>query len=421
VAASSLGRTARLLLSARLLRPSALAYFALMALVWAALLALWLGGSGGRDSGGVVLGPDFVAFYTGGLLARQADYDTMSDLDRQQALQTPFVPGHALSAYVNPPHYAFVAAPFSTLPYAWAFALWTALMAAAFGGSIWLLRRQVFAERGGTGLLPALALLSAPVYYALSAGQNTGLSLLLHTGVLVALMRRRDGLAGALLVLGMYKPQLFVGLLPLLLLDRRWRALAVFGAGALLLGLGTLLVFGVAALQSWAALLGSPVYQAEELRQAAKMFSWQPVWQLLLGPTPAAKALGWACTLVVFGALCWLWRRKTADEPLRYAVTLCGLIVMGPHLPVYDLGLLVLPGLILAERVLRAEPSRWVGLRLALLATFVLLLFAASVELRPSMLLVPLITLVAWLGGRLLLGDQALAVAEPSLAPLASA
>lgn len=393
---SPLHNVGRLLVSWSFLRWAAPAYMALMLVVWAVLIGQWLGGSNGRDARGVVLGPDFPAFFTGGWLVRQGENASLYDLQRQQAIQQTVLGHEVVSAYVNPPHYALFAAPFSALSYAQAFALWSVLMLLAFGVSVALLRLMLPRLREPNGLLlGGLALLSAPVYFALSAGQNTGLSLLLHVGILLALVRRRDGVAGVLIALGMFKPQLFIGLLPLLLIDRRWRSLAAFTISAALLGVVTVWLFGWRVLVDWLALLQSPLYRYEEVRQAAKMFSWQPLWQLALGPNMVATVLGWLSALIVFAGLCRLWWRGVAALPLRYAVTLCGLMVMSPHLPVYDLGLLILPGLVIADRLLRLPVTARLGLRMSLLTLYVLLLFAISVDRVWVFLIVPLITAIA--------------------------
>lgn len=395
-----LQRVGRRLVSWQLLRLAAPAYLALMLTVWVVLLSIWLGGANGFDRSGVVLGPDFPAFYTGGWLVRNGELAQLYDLERQQAIQQQVLPGSALSAYVNPPHYSLAAAPFSALRYPAAFTLWSLLMLAAFCASLLLLRPllpTLHVRRGW--LLAALALLSAPVYYALSAGQNTGLSLLLHSATLLALTRRRAGLAGLLIALGMFKPQLFVGLLPLLVLGlpgaQRWRLLLGFMTGAGMLGLLTLGLFGASTLTEWLELLRSPLYQTEELRQAFKMFSWQPFWALLLGVNVVSAVLGWGCALLVFAGLCVLWRRGDHDLPLCYAVTLCGLLLIGPHLPVYDLALLILPVLIIADRVLRAPPERWLALRLLLLALYISVLFSDQVRTTHVQIVVPLIAAVA--------------------------
>lgn len=421
-----LERVGRRLVSWQLLRLAAPAYLALMLAVWAVLLRMWLGGSNGFDQQGVVLGPDFPAFYTGGWLVREGEIVRLYDLERQQAVQQAVLPGSALSAYVNPPHYSLVGAPFSSLPYAVAFTLWSLLMLAAFGTSLLLLRPLLPTLHTRQGwLLAALALLSAPVYYALSAGQNTGLSLLLHSGILLALSRRRVALAGLLIALGMFKPQLFVVLLPLLLLglerSQRWRLLLGFGISAGALGLLTLSIFGLTTLTQWLALLRSPLYQSEEVRQAAKMFSWQPFWKLLLGAQPLSAALGWGCALLVFAGLCALWRRADQDLPLRYAITLCGILLIGPHLPVYDLALLIVPVLIITDRVLRAPAEHGLALRLTLLALYISVLFSDQVRTTHVQIVVPLIASVAVLALPLLHDSSLRRGAPPALDERAAA
>lgn len=414
-----LQRAGRLLVSWRLLRLLALSYLLLMLAVWAVLLVLWLGGARGFDLRGVVLGPDFPAFYTGGWLVRHGELAQLYDLQRQQAVQQTLLPGSALSAYVNPPHYSLFAAPFSALSYPAAFTLWSLLMLGCFVASLLLLRPLLPTLQTRRGwLLTLLMLLSAPVYYALSAGQNTGLSLALHCGILLALCRRRADLAGLLIALGLFKPQLFVVLLPLLLLglpaSQRWRLLLGFSLGAALLGLLTLGLFGGATIRSWLALLSSPLYQSEEIRQAAKMFSWQPFWLLLLGQNLLSAVLGWACALLTFAGLVRLWWRSAHDLPLRYAITLCGLLLIGPHLPVYDLALLGLPMLVIADRVLRAPAERWLGLRLLLLTLYVSLLFSDQVRTTSIQIVVPLIALVALLSLPLLVDKPIQGSARPA-------
>lgn len=386
----------------RFLRRAAPAYLVLMALVWAVIIGQWLGGSAGRDSTGAPLGADFLAFYTGGWLVRNGAVTQLYNVGQQQSVQAAVLPGaDGISAYINPPQYALLLAPLSALPYSAAFAAWTIVMLLATAASIALLRRELPALHDSRGLLACgLALLSAPVYFAATAGQNTGLSLLLHTLILLALVRRYDAVAGVLIALGMIKPQLFVALLPLLFLDRRWRALIAATLSGALIGGATLLWSGPATIAEWLQMLQSPMYTGEVVRQATKMFSWQPFWTLLLGPSTLGTALGWLAAAAVFAALCRVWRRGDSDIMLRYAVTLCGLLVMGPHLFVYDLGLLVLPGLICAARLARAPRGTQLPLRLCWLLLFVLLLFAANADPFWVWLIVPLITAIALLGAR---------------------
>lgn len=401
---SALSSTRRpgLCLSPRVLRRLALVYLALIAGVWSYLLWLWLGGAHGRDREGVVLGPDFPLLYTGGWIVRHGQAAQLYDLHLQQAIQRQILNSDVLSTYVYPPHWSLVGVPLSLLRYGQAFALWSVLMLAAVLLSLVLLRVPAPVLRGRDGwLIAGLALGAAPVYAAFSAGQNSGLSLLLHSAILVTLLRRHDGLAGLLLALGMYKPQLFVMLGPLLLLERRWRCLGVWalGTGGLVLIGG--LLYGFQAFGAWLALLRSPLFQGEEVRQAGKYFSWQPFWIHLLGPTPLATALALGCMALTLLGLAWCWRRQREDPALRYAVAICGLLLIGPHTPVYDLTLLLIPGLIITDRLARQAAQQHQSIRLTLLLLYVALLFSLTPELRSAVVITPLIALLAWQAARL--------------------
>jgi hypothetical protein len=225
---------ARFLLSWRFLRPTAIAYLLAVSLLWVVLIVMWSGGKNGRDAQGDVLGPDFPAFYTAGWMLRHGEADKLYDSARQREIQQTFLPGmKGVSAYINPPHYALLMQPLSTLPYSTAFALWTLFSLSCFVASIGLLRTILPELQTQSGnLLLALAFGFAPVYYAISAGQNTGFTLLLHSAILVALVKKRDFVAGVLIAVGLLKPQLFLPLLPLLLIARRPKALAAFALGA---------------------------------------------------------------------------------------------------------------------------------------------------------------------------------------------
>lgn len=167
-------------------------------------------------------------------------------------------------------------------------------------------------------------------------------------------------------------------------------------------------VFGPQLVREELQLLSSSLYQGEEARQAFQMFSWMPFWKLLLGFNSFASLLGALSMIAIFGFLCVLWKRnnneKAAREysqpddlPLRYAITVCGLCMMNPHLPVYDLSLLILPALIFADRVLRAPVNRFTALRFSLLALVFLTIFNDQARQTHFQIVVPLVTALMFL------------------------
>ncbi|HEX8236378.1 MAG TPA: glycosyltransferase family 87 protein [Abditibacteriaceae bacterium] len=411
---------ARFLLSWRFLRPAAIAYLVAVSLLWVVLIAMWLGGKNGRDAQGDVLGPDFPAFYTAGWMLRHGEADKLYEAARQREIQQSFLPGmKGVSAYINPPHYALLMQPLSTLSYSTAFTVWTLFSLSCFVAGIMLLRTILPELQTQCGnWLMALALGFTPVYYALSAGQNTGFTLLLHTAILVALVKRRDFVAGFLIAAGLLKPQLFLPLLPLLVIARRPKALGAFAIGAAIVCFVTWRVVGLSVAQEWFATLSNAqhsemarTYATNIIQQSYKMFSWQAFWRLLLGANGVASALGWLCALGVFAALCRWWRSAGHDLPLCYALAVCATIVMVPHVFLYDLALLVLPGLVLANRVLALPAERLVALRFTMLMIFVGVVLIDQAQWTRVQFMVPLLTVTALLAARLLLHNEDAAVA----------
>src|SRR5439155_1369222 len=127
----------------------------------------------------------------------------------------------------------------------------------------------------------------------ISYGQNSLLSLFILAAVYVLLRHGHDRIAGAVLGCLLYKPQLVVLLAALLLLDRRWRALAGLGATAVLLAAVALALSVPATLaylalsRSFATMLGEPGFPT------AKMHSLYSFFVLLFpGYLTAAAALG---------------------------------------------------------------------------------------------------------------------------------
>src|SRR2546426_69049 len=187
-----------------------------------------------------------------------------------------------------------------------------------------------------------------PVWAAISYGQNSLLSLFILASVYVLLRRGRDGVAGVVLGCLLYKPQLVVVLATLLLLDRRWRALAGLGATAVLLAAITLALSVPATLaylalgHSFATMLGERGFPT------AKMHSLYSFFVLLLpGHLTAAAVLLRQPPYAV----------DTLDQ--WYATAIWGTVLVSPHVPLYDLSLLVLPALLVRSRT--QDEAVWRG------------------------------------------------------------
>lgn len=421
--ASSLSRFVQLVLSGRFLRIAAGLYGASSLLLWVVLTLLFVRGRDRALAQGI--GPDFAAFYTAGTMFRQGEKARLYDFSRQQEIQHQLGltrSANEVSAFINPAHYSLLMAPLSTRSPRQAYAIFALTMFACFAGGLLLLRDVLpFLQGRNGGWILLLALLSPPVYFSISAGQNTGSSFLLHCAIMRALMQRRDLLAGALCGLGLFKPHLFLPLVPLLALGGRPRAVLSFLVVAAATVALDVAVFGSDVFARNAAALQTPLYNSAEIAQSALMFSWQAFWRLLLGPGMTASLLGWLSALAVFGALCVLWRRAAPttrrsdtsafarsnamphhattpnDAMILYAISLCGVITIVPHLPLYDLGLFLLPMLVVADRVLDFPTTRFMALRVTMLALIVFTAMGEDFARQTHFqIVVPLLTLLGF-------------------------
>src|SRR5205814_8604646 len=129
-----------------------------------------------------------------------------------------------LLPYSHPPFEALAVAPFMGLPYSVVYALWALVSVLLAALSLrWLLAALPIARLVGWVMLAA-AFSYYPLHLALWLGQDSLLVLAGLCGVYAALKRRREGWAGAALVLVSLKPQLLPAVL-LLALQRHWQAL----------------------------------------------------------------------------------------------------------------------------------------------------------------------------------------------------
>src|SRR5262245_26581670 len=112
----------------RFLTPARVRAYPLVAFVVLALVATYdrFSGQGLSNGLGDAFGGDFLGFYTGGHFAREGRARALADPDAQLAFQRAVIGRDidALAAWVSPPYFAWLFAPFSALPYVAAFVAW---------------------------------------------------------------------------------------------------------------------------------------------------------------------------------------------------------------------------------------------------------------------------------------------------------
>jgi hypothetical protein len=141
-----------------------------------------------------MMGLDFIAFYTAGSFVRSghaADLYNISavfDFEKRVAANE-HLDLHRVGPWWNPPFYALVFAPLSTLSFKAARAVWITIDVAALAAALCILVRMLpRCHWQSWALLPLLTLVSMPTIQSLSHGQNTPVSLLILS-IVVALWR----------------------------------------------------------------------------------------------------------------------------------------------------------------------------------------------------------------------------------------
>jgi hypothetical protein len=191
---------------------------------------------------------DFSAFYTAGQAVRAGLSPYWNAPDRDPPLWDG-VSRYWTSRFLYPPLAADLFAPFTLLGYAAAKRVWTALTLAAIAGAMVVLARALRwrPARETVLALVAFACVFHPLVLHLERGQADALTLLAVALALRAPIRDgRDTIASGLwLALGSVLKPNVAGLLPFLVLRRRWRALGGFAAGAAGAAVATVALHGM--------------------------------------------------------------------------------------------------------------------------------------------------------------------------------
>ena len=314
---------------------------------------------------------------TAGTMVLHGDVGGLYDVKRQVEVQRALLGGQHpefLDVYISPPFVAYVYAPLAALPYEVAAALWTMLTIGLLIVDLrllWPLVANLHRYRFRAVLLIVFS--SWPVIELLADGQDAAVSLLVLLGGLHLLRARRDLTAGALLGLGAFKPQLFLLIPLLLLLQRRWRALTGWLAVSMVLLAASALLLGPAGIHSYVVLITSTTFrQAIFATLGWKMQSVLAFVSALVGsPSGLAVTAIWAgvdaVLLVAFVRTARRVREGVHELELLYALAVLTGAMVSPYFFMYDCVILVRPALLL----LNHAPSRPAS-RLSLAAAYIL-------------------------------------------------
>jgi hypothetical protein len=212
-------------------------------------------------------------------------------------------------------------------------------------------------------LFSALVLSFYPSVMAIKMGQDSAMSLLIMVAVFASLKYRRDVAAGAILALGLYKPQLSLPLAGFLLVSGNWRAIRGFATmGVCLLGISVVMVGwqGVAGLVSIVLSMDRPttiVYPAHMANLRGLFF---PLLSLLGSPELTNVFTG-VTSLIVYGYSLMLWKRGASADglifDLHFSLVVVATVLISYHLYPHDVIILVIPLILTLNYVIRDQAA----------------------------------------------------------------
>ena len=345
---------------------------------WCRLVALGLATVGVLCAGAAVVvahrgsvAPDFLSFWAAGRLVADGQPALVYDIARHHAVEASAVPGVSLLPFPYPPFVLLLFVPFGILPFWIAFVAWLVLTSALYlvVTQKWIEIRFSLAQAGA------------------AANFITGQNGFLTATIFIAgtrLLGSRPFLAGAVLGLLSFKPQLCVLLPFALIAGREWRAIGGGIASSLaLLGLG-LLPFGVAGYSSFLSIL--PQFSQwlsvgrwpwGELASTLALLSWFGVPKAIALAVQACVAFGGAALT----ARAWALKSEQRAEILAAAT-----LLVPPYLFTYDALLLTLPLAWLARK--QERQAEFIGV-------WILALLPAIAYFRPFPNTIPLAAMLA--------------------------
>jgi alpha-1,2-mannosyltransferase len=304
------------------------------------------------DRSGRLKAPDFLQFYTYGALVAGNQAAELYDADAHAAIARRVVdPRLTLSAFV--PNYspviAWLATPLASLPFPTAMAVFAVVSAVLYGAAIATLASVTARIKADVETAVLVAAAFPAMFITLRYGQISPLSLLILAAATVAAARGRPWLAGAILGLLVYKPNLLLAPGLLFLATGQWRllmGLMVGAGGELALSLA---LVGPDVMRQYLALLVTLAKHPELVQfYPAESHSLRGLVQLLLPWSPLVTAT----TAIAIPLGTWLavrvWRAHADFRP-RWAALAMASLVASPHVLTYDLILLAVPLVLLLD------------------------------------------------------------------------
>jgi alpha-1,2-mannosyltransferase len=242
-------------------------------------------------------------------------------------------------AFHYPPTWLLLLVPFGAIPFIAAYVSGQILTFAA----LVLALLKAYGWRQRFWLTSASLLLSPAASNNVLSGQNGFLVCALFVAGF-AFLDAQPLLAGAILGIASFKPQICL-MLPFALLGaRNWRAIAGVALSSISLALLSLIVFGPDIWRQWLTLMLHPRSDV-----AITGVDWGQMWDLsvftcaqVLGASKGLANLCQAVAALAAGLSVYVSFRRNLAADLRFAVFLAASVVAAPHVSPYDMIILAL-------------------------------------------------------------------------------
>ncbi len=294
------------------------------------------------DRSGTPLGGDYVMLYVAGqVVADGAANELYDDAKNQLRSSRLFAGMDPLESwpYRYPPTVATAMVPLSALPIAWSFALFALIQLSLLAVTLWLLQQNYSLFHQRAAWLWAMA--GSPlVLESLIGGQSSLFGLACVVGCLHFLRRDNQLMAGILLALTLYKPNVAALLIVAALVVRPglWLGFLPTVAAGLAIALWTTGISGLLQYLQLASHLASTQWSLETPFWKVHGLSPMLQWILPEHGKLACAAVGITISLAI--ATCW--RCGRLHDLLAVALLLCSNALFNPYVPIYDLVLLEL-------------------------------------------------------------------------------
>ena len=238
-----------------------------------------------------------------------------------------------LHPWVYPPVFLLILIPLGMLPFIVAYGLFLSTNLIMLNCAL-----RCYLPPGSQRRICFVSLLLSPATaFTVAVGQNAFMMTALLVGGF-GLIRRAPLLAGGLLGVLACKPQLWLLAPVALLAAGEWKALASALGVACLLGLTSVMVFGLEPWREWLTLMLGPSLLYQDWLQVGRLNGQSAYTEAVLLGVPArfASLLQALATLISAALVWWCFRFSGLRRDLQLTVLLTATILAAPHVANYD-------------------------------------------------------------------------------------